>query len=229
MNFILDYIHNDVRNVTIYFLVLLLIDKLFLTKARWYILHFIANFIVCVVTFNDVINIIVDPLNVQLKEHTAGNVLMALHLYHMIMFKNIQIVDWVHHIVMLTILTFTYSFKAGTYVANYNMFFLSGLPGGIDYFMLTLVKYGKMSNLQEKYINCKLNIWIRGPGIIVGAYLIFLQYMRGLLETPAFIMAFTLIGLIWNAQYFTERIISNYYQKLLIKEHMHDVPTLIKE
>jgi len=222
MYHLLDYIPNDVINVLAYFLILFLIDKLFLTKARWYILHFIANSIVCVVTFNDVISILGDPLNVQTRDHTAGNVVMALHIYHMLMFKNLQIVDWVHHVVMLIILTFTYSFEQGIYVANYDLFFLNGLPGGIDYLMLTLVKYGKMTNLQEKYLNSKLNIWIRGPGIIVGAYLLFLQYMQGVVYCPLFFIIFTTIGLIWNAQYFTERIISNYYQKLLIKDHINE-------
>jgi hypothetical protein len=219
MDYILEYLRHDITNIVLFFSILFAIDKLFLTKARWFILHFIANAIVCYATFNDVISIVTDPLNNQFREHTAGNVIMALHLYHMLMFKNIQFIDWVHHIVMMTILICTYSYQEGIYVANYNMFFLSGLPGGIDYLLLTLVKYDVISKLREKYINSKLNVWIRGPGIIVGAYLLFLQWIKGLISAPVYILVFILAGLLWNAQFFTERIISNYYHKLLAKEH----------
>ena len=44
------------------------------------------------------------------------------------------------------------------------VFFICGLPGGVDYAMLSAVRYGFMDELTEKYINTHLNTWIRIPG-----------------------------------------------------------------
>ena len=44
-------------------------------------------------------------------------------------------------------------------VANFTNFFVCGVPGGLDYLMLALVKHGKILPLTEKYYNNILNVW----------------------------------------------------------------------
>lgn len=201
--------------IPLYCLYLLCIDKLLLKKANWYILHTITNGFVVTLSLPTVINVLCDPLYIDYDHHAyALDITMALHIYHMLAFKKLMVVDWVHHIVMCTILSFTYYYTTTVTITNYLLFFLSGLPGGIDYLMLSLVKYEKMDSMMEKYINSKLNIWIRSPGIIIGAYILFLQYINGIIiaSIPTFTM--TILGLIWNAQYFTERVLSNYVYKV---------------
>jgi hypothetical protein len=69
-------------------------------------------------------------------------------------------------------------------------FFLSGLPGGLDYFMLALVKHGWLSSDSEKKYNARVmvgagcrghlqdsrrpaQVWIRSPGCMLCAYSIY--------------------------------------------------------
>ena len=44
-------------------------------------------------------------------------------------------------------------------IANTYFFFICGLPGMIDYFMLGLAKLGKLDIMEEKRINAFLNVW----------------------------------------------------------------------
>ena len=44
-------------------------------------------------------------------------------------------------------------------------FFISGLPGGIDYLMLTLVKHGVIDVMVQKRTCASLNVWLRAPGV----------------------------------------------------------------
>ena len=46
-----------------------------------------------------------------------------------------------------------------------------GVPGCLDYAMLTLVKQGKLSARVEKDLNQSLNVWIRCPCAVVAGYL----------------------------------------------------------
>jgi hypothetical protein len=107
-------------------------------------------------------------------------------------------------------LTLTYFFPITTTTTNYILFFINGLPGGIDYILLTLVKFGKIKKIVEKSINSKLNIWIRSPGIMMGAYIVLTQYIEGVLTIHWLPITFCCMGLYWNAQYFTERVVFNF-------------------
>lgn len=45
---------------------------------------------------------------------------------------------------------------------------LCGLPGAIDYFLLALVRMGKIKKGSEKKVNALLNLWFRMPyGILL--------------------------------------------------------------
>ena len=46
-------------------------------------------------------------------------------------------------------------------LSNFQAFFISGLPGGIDYLLLGLQKVGKLNHMTEKRINANLNT-VRG-------------------------------------------------------------------
>ena len=59
-------------------------------------------------------------------------------------------------------INFTYPHGTG---CNVLCFFISGLPGGLDYLLLAGVKAGRVAAYTEKRLNCSINTWIRGPGI----------------------------------------------------------------
>jgi hypothetical protein len=46
-----------------------------------------------------------------------------------------------------------------------------GVPGCIDYALLTLVKQGKVAPRVEKDLNQSLNVWLRCPCAVIAGYL----------------------------------------------------------
>ena len=103
---------------------------------------------------------------------------------------------------MLIVLTMSYVFEAGCYMSMF-MFFLSGLPGLIDYSLLAL----EVDRKTEKRINLYLNNYIRSPGIIFTLGL----YWR---DTTNIGFWSLLIGyglLFWNATYFNLDVVRSYY------------------
>lgn len=196
--------------------ILLLTDGvLWLTKknrSRWFKLHVLTNAVTCITSYPDFINTFRDPLmnpHALKSSLVPPNMTLALHLYHMVMFSNLTVVDWVHHIVMMTILSLTF-ICPNPAMTNYAIFIVNGLPGGIDYFLLILVKEGIIDRLLEKRINSKLNIWLRGPGILIGAYIIFIQWCYQIITYDVRLLSIVILGLYWNAQYFTERVVYNW-------------------
>jgi hypothetical protein len=62
-------------------------------------------------------------------------------------------IDWIHHGVMVVVmLPLAYCLVPG-HLLGHGAFYASGLPGGIDYLMLVLVKKGWMDSITEKKWN----------------------------------------------------------------------------
>ena len=185
--------------------------------ARWYKLHAFANFLVCVTGFYDFISVLWDPISeTAATSLVPANIVFALHLYHMIMFVNLSTIDWIHHIVMMSLLQISY-ICPDTMFTNYILFMTSGLPGGIDYLLLIAVKSGYILKLREKELNAYINVWLRGPGIVIGAYIIFLRWRYNIIPYGGFWILLVVAGLIWNGQYFTKRVVYNWAQKNIDK------------
>ena len=49
---------------------------------------------------------------------------------------------------------------------NFLAFFISGFPGGLDYFFLVLCKHKLMTKLTQKRYCNNINVWCRMPGIL---------------------------------------------------------------
>ena len=100
---------------------------------------------------------------------------------------------------------------------NILCFFISGLPGGIDYLMLTAVKCGKMAPIVEKRINCSINTWLRGPGIVAFSTVCIMCWAKPYPGTPPEdvmpTVPFLMCGAItfFNANYYAQRVIGDYY------------------
>jgi hypothetical protein len=152
------------------------IDALFCrrTKARWWLLHAWANSLITIATASDAIHAIDAPQ--QSCVGHPSNVLsiyqaLALHIYHAAFFNCTRDDIW-HHVVFvgtLGALAIYYDFNGGPLV-NLVVFFICGLPGGLDYVMLALVKHEKISALQEKAWNTRINVWLRSPGLLLSAF-----------------------------------------------------------
>ena len=58
-------------------------------------------------------------------------------------------------------------------------FFISGLPGGICYAMLAMLKLGWFTPMIEKRWTANLNNWCRTPGILVNSFLVYQAVLYG--------------------------------------------------
>ena len=60
----------------------------------------------------------------------------AIHIYHPIFFKT-NVMDWIHHIPVYILNTLMFSTLSGP-VFQLHAMILTGVPGGIEYFLLVL-------------------------------------------------------------------------------------------
>jgi hypothetical protein len=73
--------------------------------------------------------------------------------------------------------------------------------------------------IKEKELNSYLNVWIRSPGVIIGTYNMYLTSVYTSYNPYLVTKVITMCILVWNAQYFTYRVIGNYFTKLT-KKHL---------
>ena len=120
-------------------------------------------------------------------------------------------IDWIHHLISGGIVGTLCTFYIRGSVVGHGLFFMCGLPGGIDYLMLTLNDFGYLSRLTEKRINRLLNMYIRMPGILFNCYTGYINY----LYNPDFEYSLVSTGTVflidlWNGLYFAQRVTENY-------------------
>lgn len=128
--------------------------------------------------------------------------MFILHSYHMFLFDNLRVIDYIHHIVMMIVLIMAYTMNVGIYM-SYFLFFICGLPGMIDYGMLA-TGYDRR---EEKRINTYLNNYLRSPGIIFGLGMLW----RDTSHISSLTVLMSFMTLFWNAQYFNYEVIKSYY------------------
>ena len=87
--------------------------------------------------------------------------------------------------------------------------FVCGLPGGVDYALLFLVKLGKLSKAREKSINRFLNMWIRLPGILSFVPFAYCCYAVGRTSVGPGLLTLQAVLNSFNAIYFADRVVAN--------------------
>ena len=180
-------------------------------QGVYYLLHALHNAWIVALTGGDVIRCISQATNGEANWVANGEanwvaiqLCCALHLYHTLVYwKTFRFDDWLHHGLMFGV-ALPVSLGLGTQsLVGPTFFFTTGLPGGIDYALLALVKNGYMDRLLEKRINTFLNVWIRSPGCILVALL-------GMASQPFGLGTLAPLITFWNGQYFMEQVVENY-------------------
>ena len=202
--------------LTIYIVIDLLLGKY--VNGKYYLLHFINNMIVVYYTYLDTIMIYVDYYTNILLDASEMPIIItvALHIYHIILYyKTLRFDDWLHHILMIFILIPLSIYLNAGILLNHGLFFLTGLPGGIDYLLLFLNRNKIVSKIFEKKINTSLNLWIRCPGCIAHTVLSFLcislRYKTTIVSNFQLYLSFFAAFLVyWNGIYFLNQVVSNY-------------------
>ena len=201
-------------------------SKLF--EGRYYMNHFITNIIIVYYTFSCMINSYshnkIDILTSS-SINIVHELISALHLYHILWYyNNLRKDDWIHHILMIGIvIPLTYMSPIGYYnMIGHGIFFLTGLPGAIDYLLLFLVRNNIIHRNIEKTVNCLLNQWIRCPGCISNCTLILYNYNT--LESSRndyyelFSIYLIVIIIYWNGVYFMNQVVDDYIRQVKLKQ-----------
>jgi len=196
------------------------VDKIILGKkceGKYYLIHGINNALITYLTFNDIFSTFTD-FNTVLSATTSmlpSIITYSLHMYHIAAYyKKFNTDDWLHHILMGAALVVAHQFNSGRLI-NYSLFFTTGLPGTIDYFLLFLVKNNKLESIVEKRMNNYINLWIRSPGCISHAVLTLLVYniyketlLTGYIHQIGYL--FTSSMTYWNGIYFMNKVVISY-------------------
>eukprot|EP01130_Rhizamoeba_saxonica_P000740 TRINITY_DN10666_c0_g1_i1.p1 TRINITY_DN10666_c0_g1~~TRINITY_DN10666_c0_g1_i1.p1 ORF type:complete len:229 (-),score=16.36 TRINITY_DN10666_c0_g1_i1:31-717(-) len=186
-------------------------------NARWFSIHAILNVFVAILSFGDLLRAFGEPyraLDVQSITELPIYIVVGCHIYHMVAFDNLTRDDWIHHIVFVGIIGTSGILGDFGVMTNTTCFFLSGFPGGLDYGMLALVKLGYMGVLTEKDWNARINVWIRGPGCTLCAYIMYVAYKNSETTTWSWYACVILMTLTaGNGQYYMQRVVGNTFRR----------------
>lgn len=181
-------------------------------KSIYFFAHFVFNMFCVYNSYPYVLDLLKYPLNFIEKQNTLSFYVVLFHIYHIILTRQIQIDEWIHHILVFIINPLLW-IKYNN-ICEMGMFFTTGLPGGITYLLLCLKNFNLIQSITEKNISKHLNLWIRAPGCILTSYIIFLNYVNnnfgynlGLLHTIAIFS--TIASCFWNGMYFLNTIITS--------------------
>ena len=208
----------ELANISILCTTFCLLDKT-LSKYTpldgiYYLIHSLHNLAIVILTEDEVVKSLTD-FNYVLsspKNLLALEFVFALHIYHVILYwEKFRYDDWLHHILMIGIGLPIGWITESNSLLGYSLFFTTGLPGGIDYFLLFLSRNYWVSRETEKKVNAYLNTWIRSPGCISHATLSLLLISTKLttFSTDWFLGLIALGLTFWNGQYFMRQVVEN--------------------
>jgi hypothetical protein len=199
--------------------------------SPYYLLHTVHNVGVVALTWPDVVHTFTDfhALETYTINTSAVALVVALHLYHILMYRaSLRFDDWLHHALMIGVAIPVGLVASGqTPLMGVSLFFATGLPGAVSYASLFFQRNGCLGRLTEKGVNTAMNVWIRAPGCAghaaltaawalsaggVGAPTV---WERGLALLPAALMY-------WNGQYFMQQAVADYARRRL-EEMRHEV------
>ena len=199
------------------------------TQARYFALHGLWNIIISILIIPDLYVVITDPLH-AVSSGSGFNkwpaiMGISLHIWHCVAYTGLTSDDYFHHIVFaggLSVITLLWDWG---YSTNFLIFFICGLPGGLDYIMLALVKHNYLAKITEKRINKFLNVWMRGPGCIASACLIWTNWMSGSTShIPISIKLVTILLAVTNGQYYSRRVVEScaLHEDKLVRENSRE-------
>lgn len=98
---------------------------------------------------------------------------------------------------------------------------ISGLPGGIDYFVLGLIKVGISDKMTQKRLSSNLNVWVRAPGILSATFILYQSVLYGLVAAPWWTIALQLTLPAYNALYYSKQSVANYSVHYMLERLGH--------
>ena len=185
-------------------------------NVRWFFIHCIINIYITIYGFPNIIfslqNLAECSITQWINGYEIYGVVVALHFYHIFNFQ-LNKMDWLHHIMTAVITGPVVLLTNTTCVSAVGLWFVSGLPGAIDYFLLWLVKMGYCNKKIEKIAYVAISCWIRAPGCIYTATLQFGMIPR--IQEYSYLQIigkfWTTLIIYWNGIFFMYLTVRDYY------------------
>lgn len=195
-------------------------------KGKYYLIHSLNNLIIMYVAFPELVYTLTnfnEYYNYQINFLTAS-LSYALHLYHIVVYLDkMRFDDWLHHIVMMIAFPIIIIIDPGT-LFNFSLFFLTGLPGCINYFLLFLCRNKWITRLTQKMINNYLNLLVRSPGCIATGTLVLATIgFRDYEIYQYYFLFLTVFIVFWNGIYFMNQVVVDYHKNLFILEYKNKI------
>lgn len=181
-------------------------------RKPYYAIHVIHNAIMVAITIGDVwVSVTEYPraLYQPLNWH-AVLLCYALHFYHTYEYwRTFHPDDWLHHITMIGVALPLGSLLQSGALMGMNLFFTTGLPGGISYALLFAERNGWITRSTEKNINEPIHQWIRAPGCLANATLTAVTVWSATDISVWYRLAGTVIATLtaWNGIYFAAQVV----------------------
>lgn len=198
-------------------------------NARWFFVHAVTNVFVLSSCAHDLYLCATQPANsltlASPGTYTALISALTLHIYHVIFFYNhLTDSDILHHGVMCGI-SGPLALMHTSRLTGAGLWFLTGLPGAIDYTLLWLVKMGALDKMREKEAYVLISTWLRSPGCLLCCFC----SARALSNCSSPLLQLYTVAnailLAWNGQYYlmiTSRDYGKTLEKLKNKREMRD-------
>ncbi len=187
---------------------------LFGSKARWFQLHSFINFLIIVLIYPSLIEIISNPISGYklLDTHKPSFYVLFLHIYHIVAFKNLGFYDYFHHILFIGL-----GVLPSVLYIEYNQLYLgylacSGIPGVIEYGTLALYKNDKISLFNQKRICTFLYIYLRFPLCIYGVTMNCIGYKMNIIKDNLLLTFYINLLLYLNGTIFTHLTCASYFR-----------------
>jgi len=182
-------------------------------KARWFALHSVTNWCIVFFSLQDCLSVIQSPvcaMVMPLNSFVPSYFAFSLHAYHFLAYTGLRGEDIVHHLLFVAPLGYVNFQMCFGPIVNILLFFMTGLPGAIDYWLLALLKLGKFDRLEEKRINANINVWLRSPGLVCVSTIIFSCIMHDKLHIHKAVAICCMILTFGNGVYYGNQVAKNY-------------------
>ena len=196
-----------------------------INNTIYFLMHFFFNCYCVIYNWGNVSRIINNPYDIHHVSNKLSFYMVLFHIYHTIFCWNgIPIDEKFHHIVLVYMLN-PLMWLHYTNLCDFSFFFMSGLPGGITYFLLFLKNLKIIGSLTEKFISKHLNLWIRAPGSVITAYIVYLNFGHFLFDSSSLAIkiavVISVIGSLWNGMHFQSTIVTSYAKHKSSRNHVH--------
>ena len=207
----------------LFFLIYVFLDYILGEKVqgKYYLLHSINNTLIVYSTLPDLLytySNFFDYYNYDCN-YFPSIISYSLHFYHIfVYFKKMRFDDWLHHIIMMFTLPLALATDPGS-LLNHAMFYLTGLPGAINYSLLFLCRNGFVSKIFQKQINNYLNLLIRCPGCLSHVTMSLLTLgFRDFTPLQTYFVLIQCLIVYWNGIYFMNQVVVDYNKQITKKK-----------